>query len=584
MKAFFTQKKILFSLLLLLSPIFLWIVLSHAKQPQEPSINQIFEAQLQDWFIEDVCKNPLNLHYTLAMPEDYGICPTTFQLSESSNTLAIYKNRLEYLNTLSSDKLSAQNQLTKNILCLTYQTELEGEPYMLLNEILGPSLGIQAQLPILLAEYTFRKESDIQNYLRILTSIYPYFEEILAFEKEKAQHGTFMSDATVDRIIAQCQSFIENPESNYLHTIFQDSMNKLEELGNTKKNSYIALHHKLIQTQVIPAYQMLMDGLLQLKGSGQNPNGLYYFANGTTYYEYLLKSNCGLNESVSQIQERLLQQLKMDLQMSEDIITRNPNLLDGFAVPTITNESPHQMLSLLQNKLTTDFPSLANVTYEVKYVHKDLEEFLSPAFYLTPPIDTLSPNTIYINQSGNLHGIDLFTTLAHEGFPGHLYQTIYFSSTNPTPIRHLLNFGGYIEGWATYVETYAYDYYDIDSDISILNQLNQSMNLCILSFLDTKIHYEGWTISETTSYLNYLGITDPCVSQEIFQMIVETPSNYVKYYVGSLHFADLRDTIKNSLGNDFSLQDFHQKVLEIGPCQFSILEQEITDYFCKNME
>ena len=200
----------------------------------------------------------------------------------------------------------------------------------------------------------------------------------------------------------------------------------------------------------------------------------------------------------------------------------------------------------------------------------------------TPPIDALSPNTIFINPTGNLQGINLFTTLAHEGFPGHLYQTIYFCSTNPAPIRHLLNFGGYIEGWATYIETYAYGYYDNNSDISVLSRINQSMNLCILSLLDTKIHYEGWTLSETASYLNYLGITDTSVQQEIFQIIVETPSNYVKYYVGSLHFTDLRDTVKNNLGDDFSLHAFHKKVLEIGPCQFSILEQEITKYFCKN--
>ncbi len=582
MKNFSVPKKIRLAFLLILSPILLCMLLSHPETPQEQSLNQEFEEQLHNWFIEDVSTNPINLHYTLAVPENYDIHPTSIQLNGTSDTLDIYKHRLDLLNNFTSDKLTPENQLTKDILCLTYETELEGENYQLFHEVLGPSLGIQAQLPILLAEYTFRNEGDIQNYLRMLTSIYSYFEEILNFEREKAQYGTFMSDTTVDRISEQCNSFIANPENNYLHTIFQDSINEINPLTDTKKKSYIALHNKLIQTQVIPAYQMLIDGLLELKGSGQNPNGLYYFANGTTYYEYLLKSNCGLNESVAQIQERLLQQMENDLQLSEDILTRNPDILDEFAKPAQTSQSPQQILALLQQQLTTDFPSLTNVDYEVKYVHKDLEEFLSPAFYLTPPIDTLSPNTIYINPAGNLQGIDLFTTLAHEGFPGHLYQTIYFCSTNPALIRHLLNFGGYIEGWATYIESYAYDYYDIDSDISALNRINQSMNLCILSFLDTKIHYEGWTLSETSSYLNYFGITDTSVLQEIFQMIVETPSNYVKYYVGSLHFTDLRDTVNNICGDNFSLQEFHKKVLEIGPCQFSILEREVIEYFSKH--
>ncbi len=575
MKKFYNRKKILFILLLCITPILLYFLLNSPKTPKSKSPDEAFEEQLHIWFLEDVCNNPLNLHYTLANPENYGITQANLQLNENSVTCETYKQRLTILNHFIDEELTKQNQLTKNLLSFTYQIELEGENYTLLNEILSPTLGIQAQLPILLAEYTFRKESDIQNYLRMLTSIPSYFENILSFEKEKAQYGTFMSDISVDRIIEQCNSFICNPEKNYLHSIFQDSIQEIKDLSDTKKSSYIALHNKLIQTQIIPSYQMLIDGLLQLKGSGHNPNGLYYFPNGTAYYEYLLKSNCGLEEAVSQIQERLLQQMKHDLEFSEEIINRNPDALDEFTNADSILHSPQQILNFLQDKLTTDFPSLESIDYDIKYVHEDLEEYLSPAFYLTPPIDTLSPNTIFINRAGNLRGIDLFTTLAHEGFPGHLYQTLYFCSTNPVPIRHLLNFGGYVEGWATYIENYAFDYYDNSSDICTLNKINQSINLCLLSLLDTKIHYEGWTLSEVSTYLDSFGITDPCIQQEIFQMIVETPSNYIKYYIGSLHFADLRDNVKRKLGKDFSLLEFHKKVLEIGPCPFSILEKEI---------
>ena len=582
MKNIYKIKKLFITSLLFLIPLLIWMLFRIPDSEQIKSPDKEFEEQLYTWFIEDVSNHPLDLHYTLANPENYGITPTNFQLNAATNTSEIYKQRLTYLNTINDEELSKPNQLNKDILCFIYETELEGEPYYLLNEILSPTLGIQAQLPILLAEYTFRKEYDIQNYLRMLTSVYSYFEDILAFEKEKAQYGTFMSDTSVDRIIEQCEAFICNPETNYLHSIFQDSMENIKELSETQKKSYITLHNKLIQTQIIPAYQMLIDGLCQLKGSGQNQNGLYYFADGTTYYEYLLKRNCGLEESVPLIQERLLQQLKNDLQMSETIINHNPSVLEEFTQNQDRTHSPQKILSFLQDKVTTDFPLLENVSYEVKYVHKDLEEYLSPAFYLTPPMDTLSPNTIFINPSENLQGVDLFTTLAHEGFPGHLYQTVYFSSTNPSPIRHLLNFGGYIEGWATYVESYAFDYYESNSELTTLNKINQSVNLCLLSLLDTKIHYEGWTLSETSAYLESFGITQPSIQEEIFQMIVETPSNYVKYYVGSLHFADLRDTIKNNLGSQFSLPAFHKKVLEVGPCQFSLLEQEVLAYFNEN--
>ena len=55
-----------------------------------------------------------------------------------------------------------------------------------------------------------------------------------------------------------------------------------------------------------------------------------------------------------------------------------------------------------------------------------------------------------------MEDIRLFTTLAHEGYPGHLYQTTYYANTNPDPLRNLLNFSGYVEGWATYAEMCSY--------------------------------------------------------------------------------------------------------------------------------
>lgn len=576
-----THKKICFLSLtfLLLSPFLFTRYHSYTA-------NKNFEDYTDSIFIEDVSSNPLNLHYTLANPEAYGIHEMNYNLNSTSpatDIFLLYENRLKKLTDFSSEDLSDKNRLTKDILCLSYETELSSGNQSLLSEVLSPSLGIQAQLPILLAEYTFRTETDIQNYLKMLTSISAYFKEIIAFEQQKSAAGTFMSDTTADRIIQQCTSFIANPKQNYLDSIFQSNLENMNTLSAEKKQAYQTLHSKLIQEQVIPAYEMLINGLSELKGTGKNTGGLCNFVNGKSYYEYLLKSNCGLYESVTDIQERLLMQLETELNATEQLLSENPDLIQEFSSQKHqTTSSPEEMLETLQTKLLQDFPDISQVTYEIKYVHKDLEEYLSPAFYLTPPIDTLSPNTIYINSHEQLDDIQLFTTLAHEGFPGHLYQTIFFSSTNPSPIRHMVNAGGYVEGWATYVESYAYGYYDNYPELSRLVQKNRSLNLCILSLLDTKIHYDGWTLTNTKSYLSYFGITDSETQKEIYQIIVEDPANYLKYYMGYLHFLDLRDEMKELAGKNFSICDFHELVLEIGPCQFPILEQEVQKHFQKN--
>lgn len=575
-------ERALFSLFLLLTVLLSPHLISSWKTYRT---NKQFEQYTDELFFADVQGNALNLHYTLAAPEklgitDYPVSLGNFDPSQISSRTLLWESRKSALEKFPSERLSQQNRLTKDILCLAYETELLSGNNYLLEEYLSPSLGVQAQLPILLAEYTFRREQDVQDYIKLLASVDTYFQSILTFEQLKSQNGTFMSDTTVDRITEQCSAFITNPEENYLHTVFQEKLKDVPQLTDAKQKAYQKLHMEILQEQVLPAYQALIDGLCLLKGTGKNPGGLSGLPGGKAYYEYLLKSSCGIYETVDQIQTRLLKQLQMDMEESENILHKKPELIyritekqPAFSVQE--KSSPEAILKTLQNKLLKDFPSPPETSYEVKYVHKDLEAYLSPAFYLTPPIDTLSPNDIYINKYAGMKGTELFTTLAHEGFPGHLYQTISFASTNPPKIRHLLGMSGYVEGWATYVETYAYSYADQDPDLSRLQWLNRSLNLCILSLLDTGIHYDGWSRETAAEFLSGFGITDSAAQQEIFQVIVEDPANYLKYYMGYLHFLDLREDCKKEMGEHFDIRKFHQKILEIGPCQFPILEKYV---------
>lgn len=578
-------------------------------------INRRFRACTNTIFTTDISGNPLNLHYTLAYPEssgikDYSLSLGTFDPTQLSGQKILLENRRTMINAFPARDLSPDNRLTQQILSLYYETQLLPARQYLLDEALSPSLGTQAQLPILLAEYTFRKEDDVRNYLKLLTSVDSYLESILSFEKLKAQNGTFMSDATADRIIRQCSAFIKDPDDNYLASVFSEKIQSLSGISEQKKAAYQKLHNQILTGQVLPAYQSLIDGLYLLKGSGKNPGGLCQFAGGKAYYEYLIKSSCGIYDTVPEIQSRLIHQFQTDLSLATKLMgsstatptfakdvflpiskaeTGTPSGIFSFSAglidaasglsftstPSAAETSPEQILEDLQKQIQTDFPAVPSTSYEVKYVHPDLEEHLSPAFYLTPPIDTLSPNDIYINRHANMSGLELYTTLAHEGFPGHLYQTITFASSAPDPVRYLPAMGGYVEGWATYAESFAYTYYQPDSTDGQLAWLNRSLNLCMMSLLDTVIHYNGWNQERCATFLSQLGITDNTIQKEIYQVIVEDPANYLKYYLGYLQFLDLQQEVRELAGDAFHLHSFHQKVLSAGPCQFPILKQWI---------
>lgn len=575
--------------LLLLSGIFLNWCYHHFF-----SENARFEAFAGSLFQKEVSGNMLNLHYSLAHPEKQGISRPraalgAVELSSEKSTAQCQKYE-KRLKTFSPSKLSVENRLTLDMLLLYFHTQASGGEYHLLEEPLGPSLGIQAQLPVLLAEYTFYEDQDITDYLNLLASIPEYFQSILAFEQEKAKAGFFMCDETLDRIQEQCRSFITEPDSSYMQEIF---VQKLKNYGRFSQEDLAVLeekHKELLSVKVFPAYQQLIDGLEQLRHSGKNPGGLAGFAKGQNYYQYLLQSQVGIYWPVKKLEARLTQQLHSDSSEISALLKKSPELSEIVnAHPDLPSMKPEKMMELLQQNIKESFPEIGSVSYEIRSVHTSMEEFLSPAFYLTPPLDTGSPNVIYINHGRSIPNLELFTTLSHEGFPGHLYQTIFFGKQQPSGIRYLIDSGGYVEGWATYVESYAYDYAaqyldtdnfpaDSAADYTRLLWLNRSVNLCIYALLDVGIHYHGWSLSQTARFLNAFGIRDVSVISEIYRYIAETPANYLKYYVGYLNFKDLKEEQEALLGDAFDLKTFHYQVLTIGPVQFPVLEKYIGEF------
>lgn len=548
------------------------------------SENGKFEKFTDEIFQKEVSSSTLTLHYSLAYPEKQHIRRPEPSLgtvgADPEASLALCKEYEDTLKSFNSSRLSEENRLTLDLLLLYFHTRQELKGSELFEEVLSPSLGIQAQLPVLLAEYAFYEKRDVTDYLKLLMNIGPYFQSILDFEKKKSEAGLFMSDTTLDRILSQCGDFVKDPDSNYMLEIFTEKLHSFGKYTEKEQEALNAVHKKLLTEKVIPAYRELMNGLNALRGTGRSSRGLAAFPGGRKYYEYLLKSQVGTYDSVPKIEKRLSRQLMSDMKEISLMLREQPSLLTKLTSSAdLPEQEPEEILAVLQEKIRDDFPSLRTPSYEIRYVHESMEEYLSPAFYLTPPVDTGTPNVIYINRSGQTSHLELFTTLAHEGFPGHLYQNIFFARKRPEKVRCLFPSGGYTEGWATYVESFACGYAadfledDAAADIARLSWLNRSTNLCIYSLLDIGIHYRGWSLEKVKEFLNAFGIKNENAAGDIYQYIVETPANYLKYCWGYLNFLDLQNAEREKLGEDFDLKEFHQRILEIGPVPFPVLKK-----------
>lgn len=561
---------------------------SETEANSDPSVQTAFDQFTRELFCKEIADSTLNLHFTVEDPASYGISQTTptlgsFGMDETRQAGKNARSYLKELKTFSYEKLSENQKLTWDILENTLSLDAQASDFPYYDEALQPSIGLQSQLPSLLAEYTFHTEQDITDYLTLLKDVPRYFGEIITYEQEKSKAGLFMSDYCADLIIKECETFSSQADDGFLITTFQERLDNMKDLDAAKKQEYEKENAARVTSDLVDAYRKLADALTALKGTGKNEGGLSAFPHGKKYYNYILKVSTGSDRSVKELEEKTLKQVNSDLSAMQKLLKEHPELNDKAADFSFSLTDPDQILSDLQQKMADDFPALeTNIKLQVKYVSKSMEEILSPAFYLTPPIDNLTDNVIYIN-GGYTDASDLYSTLAHEGYPGHLYQTVYSSSCNPDPIRQLCSVSGYSEGWATYVENIAYGYdTGVDSNLASLMQHNSSANLGIYALLDFYIHYEGWDLKQTGEWLgNFYSISDDAQLKKLYYTIVSQPCNYLKYYVGYLEFLDLKEDAQKKLGKNFSLKDFHAFLLEIGDAPFYIIRDQMKTWISR---
>lgn len=549
----------------------------------EPNVNaEAFDDFLNNLFIDEVTSDSITLNYTIANYKSYGITDYTvgygdLDLTKLDDTTEI----TESLNTLKSfnyDKLAKDQQVTYDILKKSLEMSLEYSDMYLYEKILSPTIGLQSQLPVILSEYSFRTTQDIYDYIELVKQTDEYFDYIMEIVRMQSEAGLFMEDAVADKVIDQCRLFIEDAENNYMIEIFNDKVMAFDGLSDEECLKLIEEHRNAILYNLIPAYEHMIEVLTELKGTGKYNGGLCNYPDGSRYYEYLVKSDTGSTHTIEELDKLLSLYIKNGFTEMGAILSQNSGLYDKLDDYEFCADEPYDILKDLSERVTKDFPKLPECNYDVKYVHSSLEEYMSPAFYLIPALDEYDQNVIYINQKSVNEGQELYTTLAHEGFPGHLFQNVYFLSTEPSPVRSLLNFSGYSEGWATYVELMSYKMGGIDENIGAVLSANTLITLCIYGKIDIGVNAYGWNQEQTGRYIEqYFGEFDDEIIDDIYYAMVAEPGNYLKYIIGCIEFEELRAECEEALGDKFSALDFHTAILEAGPCDFEILGNIVKD-------
>lgn len=538
------------------------------KKSSKEVENERFTLFTEKLFCKEVATSQISLHYTLKEPEAYGIdkADTAYGTIQTDSTQikTAAENIQQALYAFSYEKLNVKNKITYDLLKQYLRSLREEADYLYYEEPLNTVNGVQTQIPIVLSEYQFYDRTDVEAYLDVLSETRDYFQQIIAFEREKADKGLFLSDEMADQVLEQCNAFLAMGNGNYLYSTFVSRIGELQELSEKEKSDYIQQNARQMEEQVYPAYENLIQAVKELKGKGTNEKGLCYFPEGRKYYEWYIQQSVGVTDTIQELEQLTRRQISEDITGMEEAVNEAKQ-----AATILEDGKAERILEKLKKGIGTAFPEIPKTSLRIKYVPEEMQEHLSPAFYMIPAIDYTEENVIYVNQTQMRDDLALFTTLAHEGYPGHLYQTIFFESTNPDPIRSILNFGGYVEGWATYAEMCSYYLMPLPKTQAAILQKNSSVILALYALADMGIHYEGWSRMDTVEFYAKYGIKDAETVDKIYNLILGSPGNYLKYYIGYIKFLELKkEWIKS--GNQ-SQKEFHKAVLSVGPAPFEIV-------------
>ena len=548
--------------------------------------NEAFEEFTDGLFKELIVDDTLSLH-TLEHPDEYGITDYDVTLgridTDSLDDTSDITQCITELTAFDRNFLSKKQTITYDYLLSYLQTRLCYSDLDLYDTQLTPTIGIQIELPLVFSEYTFVEKKDVDEYITLLCDVDSYFANLIEYENMRASKGLTKEDSLLDDIISSCQSVIDSVnKTGSSDRLFIDDFNTridaLTFISDDEKAEYKKLNLDAINNHVIPGYQALIDGLSALKGTNRYTGGICSYPDGQRYYEGLLEQTLGWSKSVDEYNSLLEDYMRGYMLVMRKLVQKDSSLIDSLSRYSFNMTEPESIIEDLKKRITDDYPELDEAGYSIKYVSDSLRDYASPAMYFMPQIDNPDINSIYINNSGT-DSSDIYPVLSHESYPGHMYQTQYFLKTNPSLIRSYIKPGGYMEGWASYVEVHSYEYNNNNNDnLNTLAKCNYALTLCLHAIGDIGVNYYGWDEARLSSYLSNWGFNSPDTAHWMYTALIANPGNYCKYVLGFIGFEELKKQAQKDLGSDFSLKEFHRYILETGPVQFDILFSNLKEW------
>ena len=552
-----------------------------------------FEDFIKQEFISTMESDYTTCHVFLQNPADFGVDESKIEVNlgtrfdADSQMQARHEAQEAYKQFLQFDRdsLSAEQQDTYDIYEFQSQLALamSDETFDYYNQIFASMSGLHYQLPTLFADWQVRNEQDVKDLILLIQDVPAYVDSALEYTKQQAEHGLLMVD--FDEVTSYCSSVLESGENSAVLASMCDNIDALG-LDNSTASEYKVQLRDAFVSCFLPAYEDILAVMQQLQTAGtNNEQGLAHFEHGQEYYELLLQSNIGSDKTVEEVRTMMQDAYLEHLNRMQAIIMENPSVLDAFfdEEPSTGYTSYEAILDNIQSKMFQDFPSVSQLDYEIFDINEEIASTSGVAAYFNiPPLDGSSVKQLRVNPlTGDVGTISIYSTVAHEGFPGHMYQYAYMYENLNSPWRKALaNSNAYTEGYAVYAQYAALDYLEgIDPTLLELYKENELISYCAIILADIGIHYDGWNVDEFSQFMDDCGfVMDEQAYQQQYAQLQANPCTFEPYYVGYHEFAAMEATVRQQLGDSFSPMEFHESILESGAAPFSVVQKHVDEY------
>jgi uncharacterized protein (DUF885 family) len=446
----------------------------------------------------------------------------------------------------------------------------------------------------------FRNKADYEAYLKWLPEFEKYIQENQNYMTLGMKEKMMAPKLIVRNMLLQLKPMMSDDFT--ANPFARPFLEMPESISSADSAELIKKAKEVVKKHIAPAFINLSDFVQnQYLPLAPEKVGIMHSANGKAYYEDRIQYyttlditadsvfNLGMHE-VSRIRnemEKIISEINFEGDFKEffTFLRTDPQFYAS------TGQELLNYASWLSKKAEGQLPKLFSNLYDLPFTVEPVPDAIAPTYtggrYVGGSRSRDRPGIYWVNTY-NLDSRTLYTIPAltlHEAVPGHHLQARRAAEITDVPdFRKSYYISAFGEGWGLYAEFLGEEMGMYETPYELFGRYTYEMWRACRLVVDVGMHYKDW---DREKALNFMAENTALSMHEINTEIdryIGWPGQAVSYKVGEIVIKSLRSKAENALGENFNIQEFHERILRNGSVPLPVLMEEIDNYIEKVKE